>query len=260
MGIYVVTGASSGIGAETAKIIREAGNEVVNIDVKDGDIDANLATPEGRQACIDEVHKRYPDGLDGVVCNAGVSGGRVPNTLILQLNYFGAVAIAEGLFDLLEKKGGACVVTASNTIAQGNIPMDVVDMLTNVGDEQRICELYKDTDPVTMGHMFYTATKFALARWMRRTSAEWAARGVRLNAIAPGNVRTAMTAGLSPEQRAAMEAIPVPTHYGEEPLMDPEEIGNVTAFLLSKKASGINGVVIFADGGTDALTHPGKVF
>ena len=49
-----------------------------------------------------------------------------------------------------------------------------------------------------------------------------------------------------PEQRAAMEAIPVPTHFGEEPLMEPIEIANAMAFIASPEASGINGVVLFA--------------
>ena len=45
MGIYAITGASSGIGATAAQILREQGNQVINIDVKDGDITVNLATP-----------------------------------------------------------------------------------------------------------------------------------------------------------------------------------------------------------------------
>ena len=44
MGIYVITGATSGIGAKTAEILRERGHEVVNIDLNGGDINANLAT------------------------------------------------------------------------------------------------------------------------------------------------------------------------------------------------------------------------
>ena len=52
MGIYVITGATSGIGAKTAEILRGRGHEVVNIDLKNGDIDANLATKEGRAGAI----------------------------------------------------------------------------------------------------------------------------------------------------------------------------------------------------------------
>ena len=238
MGIYVITGATSGIGAKTAEILRERGHEVVNIDLNGGDINANLATKEGRAGAIAELHERFPEGIDAMICNAGVSGG---------------------VFDLLEKKGGSCVVTSSNSIAQGAARMDVAGMLNNHADEDRILELVKDVDPA-IGHVYYASTKYALARWVRRMSPDWGSRGVRLNAIAPGNVRTAMTANMLPEQRAAMEAIPVPTHFGEEPLMDPVEIANAMAFIASPEASGINGVVLFVDGGTDALLNSEKVY
>ena len=100
MGIYVITGASSGIGAKTAEILRERGHEVVNIDLKDGDIEANLATKEGRAGAIAELHERYPEGIDAMICNAGVSGGKVPISMIISLNYFGATEMASGVFDL----------------------------------------------------------------------------------------------------------------------------------------------------------------
>ena len=259
MGIYVITGASSGIGAKTAEILRERGHEVVNIDLKDGDIEANLATKEGRAGAIAELHERYPEGIDAMICNAGVSGGKVPISLIISLNYFGATEMARGVFDLLEKRGGSCTVTSSNSIAQGAARMDVAGMLNNQADEDRILALVKDVDPA-VGHVYYASTKYALARWVRRMSPEWGSRGVRLNAVAPGNVRTAMTANMLPEQRAAMEAIPVPTHFGEEPLMEPIEVANAMAFIASPEACGINGVVLFVDGGTDALLNSEKVY
>ena len=244
MGIYVITGATSGIGAKTAEILRERGHEVVNIDLNGGDINANLATKEGRAGAIAELHERFPEGIDAMICNAGVSGGKVPISLIISLNYFGATEMARGV---------------SNSIAQGAARMDVAGMLNNHADEDRILELVKDVDPA-IGHVYYASTKYALARWVRRMSPDWGSRGVRLNAIAPGNVRTAMTANMLPEQRAAMEAIPVPTHFGEEPLMDPVEIANAMAFIASPEASGINGVVLFVDGGTDALLNSEKVY
>ena len=89
MGIYVITGASSGIGAKTADVLRERGHEVVNIDLNGGDITANLATKEGRASALAALHERYPDGIDAMICNAGVSGGKVPISLIISLNTSG---------------------------------------------------------------------------------------------------------------------------------------------------------------------------
>ena len=62
MGIYVITGGSSGIGAKTVEILKEKGHQVVNIDLKGGDIDANLATKEGRKKALDALHRQFPDG------------------------------------------------------------------------------------------------------------------------------------------------------------------------------------------------------
>ncbi len=260
MGIYAITGGSSGIGAKTVEILKAKGNQVINIDMKGGDISVNLATPAGRAEAIDKLHEMCPDGLDGMICNAGVSASCGNVSLILSLNYFGAVTLAQGALDLLEKKGGSCVVTSSNTIAQGSARMDVVGLLNNQADEARILKLTADADPKS-AHAFYAATKYALARWARRVSADWGAHGVRINAIAPGNVRTAMTAALSPMQRVAMEALPVPINYNEEDvLMDPTDIANAIAFVVSPEAHGLNGVVLFVDGGTDALLNSEKVY
>ena len=100
MGIYAITGASSGIGAETKKLLENDGNKVINIDLKGGDICVNLATDEGRQKAVSELHKMCPDGIDGMICNAGVSGACGNLELIISLNYFGTVAVAKGAYDI----------------------------------------------------------------------------------------------------------------------------------------------------------------
>ncbi len=172
MGTYAVTGGSSGIGAKTVNLLKQNGHEVLNIDLRGGDITADLSTPDGRQHVIDELHRLCPDGLDGLVCNAGVSG--------------------------------ACVVTSSNTISQGAARMDIADLLNNNNeDEQRILNVIGtlDESDLSVGNSIYVASKYALARWVRRHSASYAANGVRINAVAPGNVNTTMTATLAIENK-----------------------------------------------------------
>lgn len=262
MGVYAITGASSGIGAKTKQLLEADGHRVINIDLKDGDICVNLASTEGRNEAIAKLHEMCPDGLDGMICNAGVSGACGNLALIISLNYFGTIAVAMGVYDLLEKKKGSCVVTASNTISQGAGRQDIADLLNNIGDEKRVLELVSslDSSNLSVGNSMYVSTKYALARWVRRVSASWAANGVRINAIAPGNVNTAMTATMSTSAKMALNALPIPTKYGMETLMDPVEIAEVMVFLVSKKASGINGNVLFVDGGTDALLNSEKVY
>ena len=224
MGVYVVTGGSGGIGGKTVEILRSQGHEVVNVDLKDSDICANLATKEGRDEVIHTIHAQYPDGIDGLCCNAGVSGACGNLKLMISLNYFGATNLAHGLFDLLKKKGGSCVVTSSNTISQGAARMDLVDMLnysqTKPVNEERILNIIEkfDESSLAVGNSIYVTTKYALA------------------------------------------ALPIPINYGTDTLMDPEDIANVIAFLVSPLAHGINGNVLFVDGGTDALLNSEKVY
>jgi len=266
MGVYVVTGGSGGIGGKTVEILRSQGHEVVNVDLKDADICANLATKEGRDYVIKTVHEMFPDGIDGLCCNAGVSGACGNLKLIISLNYFGAVNLAHGLFGLLKKKGGSCVVTSSNTISQGAARPDLVDMLnysqTKPINEERILNIIEkfDDSSLTVGNSIYVTTKYALARWVRRVSASWAANGVRINTVAPGNVSTPMTATMSDNAKAALAALPIPINYGTDDLMVPEDIANVIVFLVSPLAHGVNGNVMFVDGGTDALLNSEKVY
>lgn len=163
MGVYAITGASSGIGAKTKELLLQKGHEVINIDLKDGDICANLATPEGRQTAVDKLHELHPEGLDGMICNAGVSGACGNAELIISLNYFGTVAIAKGVYDLLQKKHGSCVVTVSNTISQGAGRKDIVDLLNNIGDEKRVLSLVSSMDStnLSVGNSLYVSTKYA---------------------------------------------------------------------------------------------------
>lgn len=67
MGVYAISGASSGIGAKTKELLLQCGHEVINIDLKDGDICVNLASEEGRQEAVDALHKMHPEGLDGII-------------------------------------------------------------------------------------------------------------------------------------------------------------------------------------------------
>ena len=90
MGVYVVTGGSGGIGGKTVEILRSQGHEVVNVDLKDSDICANLATKEGRDEVIHTIHAQYPDGIDGLA-----TGVTMPVML-----FFTAVACFWGQLEL----------------------------------------------------------------------------------------------------------------------------------------------------------------
>ena len=263
MGVYAVTGGSNGIGKKTIELLKKDGHEVVNIDLYKCEIEADLSLPEGRQKALDELHNMYPEGIDGLICSPGVSGSCGSPEMIVSLNFFGTIAMVTGTYDLLLKKGGTCVVVTSNAISQYNVRMVIVDLLNNSSeDEYRIRKLVSQMDKtdLAVGIDLYVASKYALTRWMRRHSASYAANGVRINAVAPGNIHAAMTATMSMNEKMALNALPIPTKYGKETLMEPVEIAYAIVFLASPQACGINGIVMFVDGGTDALLNAEKVY
>lgn len=251
MGVYVITGGSTGIGAATRQLLTDEGHEVFNIDYKGGDFQADLSREEGVSAAIQAVFDRYPDGIDGLVSNAGVGPTAMPET-IFALNFYAGIELADGLRPLLKKKRGSCVMTSSNSITNATVRLDWVELLTNLRNKERGLELARML-PREQAVSCYSSSKFALARWVRRVSPAWAVDGLRINAVAPGNTTTPMTQGLTEAQREAALLIPIPTRYGTKEFLDAEEIANAISFLGSRKASGINGVILFVDGGIDAL-------
>ncbi len=102
--------------------------------------------------------------------------------------------------------------------------------------------------------MAYASVKLALARWVRRNAPAWAADGVRLNALAPGNTITPLTETTlaDPEIGPLMRAIPMPVGRWAQ----PEEIAGAAHWMLSEDSSFMVGSVLFVDGGTDALVRP----
>jgi NAD(P)-dependent dehydrogenase (short-subunit alcohol dehydrogenase family) len=263
MGVYVVTGGSKGIGAECVKLLRAQKHQVINIDVDGGDIHADLGTKEGRAKAIERVHALCPDGLDGLVSNAGIAGlpGFLPS-YVLSVNFFGAVTLMEGLFELLRMKKGNCVVTVSGSIIYFKRGKYVVDnLLANCGDEERIGRLVDGLDRRLAGNTMYFSSKLGLIRWMRRSAPSWAARGVNLNAVAPGAVATTImgdTKSLKPDE--VLMALPMPTIYKEERMMDPIDLGHALAFMVSPGVKGISGALLYCDGGTETLLYPEKIY
>jgi NAD(P)-dependent dehydrogenase (short-subunit alcohol dehydrogenase family) len=250
MGMYALTGGATGIGAAIKQQLIGAGHQLISIDIRDADIIADLSSPEGRKTAIDSVRQAAPGGLDGLITCAGLGANVSDSALIASVNYFGTIVLATELAEWVARKQGCMVLISSNSA-----PMATDNHLTEqfiAGDEAAV----RSTASGLAGQAVYSSSKQAVARWMRRNVNDFAARGIRINAVAPGYTRTPMT--------AAVEQDPV---YGEAikeflasiPLARPglpEDMANATQFLLSPEASFICGSVLFVDGGHDAMLRP----
>lgn len=248
MGLYALTGSASGIGAALKTALEAAGNTVITVDIKDADVIADLTTPEGRGAATAAIIKHAPDGLDGFVPLAGLGGGSAPDLLITKLNYFGAIELVQGLRATIAKKNGAIVLISSNS-APMIPPNDDFMQALLTGDEARALDLAENTlDAGT----HYMLTKLGINYWMRSNLMDYAADGIRMNAIAPGPTLTPMTKPLfeSEEYAPVMKGLIDGTPAGRA--SEAEEIASCIMFLLSDASSAVYGTLLWADGGYDA--------
>jgi NAD(P)-dependent dehydrogenase (short-subunit alcohol dehydrogenase family) len=249
--VYAVTGSASGIGAATRQRLEAAGHDVVGVDRVDAEVLADLSTPDGRRAAVSAVADRCDAGLAGLVVCAGLGGlPDRPASLLVSVNYFGAVDVVAGLLpQLAAARGGVVAISSNSTTCQPGYSLALVDACL-AGDEVMARMVADEGDSLTA----YPATKTAIARWVRRhaTAPEWIGAGVRLNAVSPGMVDTPLVAEgrADPTVGPLLGMYPMPVgRVGR-----PDEIAAAIDFLLHTEFC--VGTVMLIDGGTEALFRP----
>ncbi|MGA5543956.1 SDR family oxidoreductase [Mycobacterium sp. NPDC051198] len=258
MGTYAVTGSASGMGRAAAERLRTDGHRVIGVDLRDAEVIADLSTAQGRSEAAAAVLELAEGRLDGAVMAAGV--GPLPDRnavrLILSVNYLGVV-------DLLQRwrpafvaagNGKVVVVGGNSSTTMPMVPVRAVRALLRDDLDRAVKSLrrYRAVAP----SLSYGASKIAVSRWVRRNAVlqSWAGAGIRLNAIAPGAIRTPLLEKqlASPREAKAVQSFPVPVGgFGS-----PDHLAEWMVFMLSDAAEFLCGSVIFVDGGSDAYFRP----
>jgi NAD(P)-dependent dehydrogenase (short-subunit alcohol dehydrogenase family) len=253
--VALITGGGTGIGAATARRFVNEGAKVVVMGRRQAPLE-EVAAATGAAVCVGDASRgedaaravaaaveRF-GGLDVVVANAGGHGiGAAHETddagwaQALESNLTSCFVLArEALPSLIERRGAIVVVSSLAGLFAG---------------------------PAVAG---YVTTKHALIGLTRSLARDYGPRGVRVNAVCPGWVRTPMADeqmddlarrnGIEREQAYALVTSEVPLRRPGE----PEDVASICLFLASDEAAIVTGTLLVADGGASCVDLPTLAF
>jgi 3-oxoacyl-[acyl-carrier protein] reductase len=232
----VVTGAARGIGLCIARKLISQGWQVAGCDVSGDALEAaatnlgqafhpfvmNVADPESVNASVSEMNASLK-GIRCLVNNAGITRDNLLLRMeqsawdaVLAVNLTGAMNVTRALLRTLLRASQPSIINITSVVGLMGAP----------------------------GQTNYAASKAGLIGFTKALSREISAKGVRVNAIAPGFIETEMTAVLPEEVRSDyLRRIPMGS------LGLPEDVADAVAFLAGPASKYITGVVLPVDGG-----------
>lgn len=240
----VVTGSSSGIGWETARVLSEQGAEVLGVDLnKNFDhVEEFYRADLSDEATIDALADVLPDGIDGLVNNAGLPPTKDAG-LLLKVNLIGLKHLTLRLIPKLND--GASIVNVASLAGFGWPQAVDAIKASDTLDFHNVDEFIERWKVSNEGGRSYFFSKEALVVWTMRNRWTWRDRGIRMNSVSPGPVDTPILGDFLQTLGARAEE--------DNRIMDrpgtTEDIAPVIMFLLSDMTTWIRGTNIPADGG-----------
>ncbi len=238
--VIIVTGAGSGMGADTAILLAERGAKVALAGRREAplrDVEATILAAGG-QAVVITADVSKPDDatrivaetvkhfgrLDGAVNNAGIASESydlpdLPYELwetTIETNLSSIFYCMRAQLPEIEKTGGGAIVNVSSVFADRGLPMRAA----------------------------YSASKHGIRGITRSSALDWAARGIRINELQPGVIDTPMIS-----QGGEQENEQIKQSIAAKRMGSGREIATAVAFLLSEDASYVVGAHLAVDGG-----------
>ena len=240
----VVTGCSSGIGREVAKLVKQLGGDVLGVDRTKTDdyVDELYLADLSDRRTIKSLIMALPNGIDGVANIAGVPP-TAPAELVLKVNLLGLKYFTEGLIPKLND--GASIVNLASLAGIGwpdAVPAIKASDNLEFEDVERFIRTYNITND---GGRSYFFSKEALIVWTMKNRWTWRDRGIRMNCVSPGPVETPILKDFVETlgERAA-EDMSVNDRAGR-----PDDIAPVVCFMLSDMTHWFRGANLNLDGG-----------
>lgn len=244
--VAVITGAASGIGAATARLLWQEGAHVVLADIGD-EGGRSLAASLGPSAMAVKCDVSKVADVEALVKTAVAAHGRID----ILFNNAGIGSFANSV-ELQPEEWERVIAVDLNSVyyachfaiphmPEGSVIVNTAS-ISGMGGDYRFAA--------------YNAAKGAVINYTRALAVDHAKAGIRVNALCPGLVATPITAGLQQMpglQEEWTKRIPMGR------AAQPEEMAKVVAFLASEDASYMTGAIVVADGGTTAHTGQPEV-